>query len=56
MKIVCETARLVIRHFELRDAEFIVRLLNEEAFIRCIGDKKVRTKKDAIHYFPMARC
>lgn len=50
MKIVCETARLVIRHFELRDAEFIVRLLNEEAFIRCIGDKKVRTKKDAIHY------
>lgn len=50
MKIVCETARLVIRHFELRDAEFIVRLLNEEAFIRCIGDKKVRTKKDAIDY------
>lgn len=50
MKSVCETARLVIRHFELRDAEFIVRLLNEEAFIRCIGDKKVRTKKDAIDY------
>lgn len=50
MKLVCETERLTIRHFNLNDAEFIVRLLNEESFIRCIADKNVRTNTDAINY------
>ncbi|MGL4473273.1 MAG: GNAT family N-acetyltransferase [Shewanella sp.] len=57
MKVVCETERLIIRQFELSDAEFIIQLLNEESFIRYIADKKVRTADDAINYLkhgPMA--
>lgn len=50
MKVVCETERLIIRQFNLNDAEFIVRLLNEESFIRYIADKNVRTHADAIFY------
>ncbi|PKI15949.1 GNAT family N-acetyltransferase [Colwellia sp. 12G3] len=50
MKVVGETKRLTIRHFNLNDAEFIVRLLNEESFIRYIADKNVRTRTDAINY------
>ncbi len=57
MKVVCETERLVVRQFELSDAPFIVRLLNDDLFIRYIGDKNVRTQEDAINYLktgPMA--
>ncbi|OPX56869.1 Protein N-acetyltransferase, RimJ/RimL family [Oceanospirillum multiglobuliferum] len=57
MNILCETDRLMIRQFELSDTEFIVRLLNEPAFIRYIADKKVRSQDDAVHYLkqgPMA--
>lgn len=50
MKIVCQTERLILRHFQLSDAEFIIRLLNEESFIRYISDKKVRTRADAENY------
>ncbi len=50
MKIVCETEHLVIRHLQLEDAEFIVRLFNEESFIRYIADKNVRTTADAENY------
>ncbi len=57
MKVVCETERIVVRQFELSDAPFIVRLLNDDLFIRYIGDKNVRTQEDAINYLktgPMA--
>ncbi|MCO4321114.1 hypothetical protein [Aliidiomarina quisquiliarum] len=50
MKAICTTGRLVIRCFNLSDTDFIIRLLNEESFIRCIGDKKVRTQEDALNY------
>ncbi len=50
MKVVCETERLYIRQFNTNDTEFIVRLLNEESFIRNIADKNVRTNADAINY------
>lgn len=50
MKIVCETERLLIRRFQLEDVDFIIRLLNEESFIRYIADKNVRTKADAERY------
>lgn len=50
MKVVCETDRLIIRNLQLEDAEFIIRLLNEESFIRYIADKNVRTKTDAQNY------
>jgi RimJ/RimL family protein N-acetyltransferase len=49
MKVI-ESARLVLREFDLDDAEFILELLNESAFVRFIGDKGVRTRADAREY------
>jgi len=48
--LVAQTARLIIRHFETRDAEFIVKLLNQPSFIENIGNKRVNNKQDAIKY------
>jgi len=42
-----ETDRLCLRHFTFEDAPFIIELLNEQSYIRNIGDKKVRTPDDA---------
>lgn len=50
MTKVCETPRLLLRHFALTDAEFILHLLNEPSFIRYIADKGVRTLDDARTY------
>lgn len=49
MKII-ETERLIIRHLEAKDAEFILELLNEPAFIHFIADRGVRTTEDALNY------
>lgn len=48
--IVCETARLRLRHLLDADAPFILELLNEPDFIRNIGDRQVRTLEDARNY------
>lgn len=48
--IVCETARLRLRHLAECDAPFILELLNEPDFIRNIGDRDVRTLADARRY------
>jgi RimJ/RimL family protein N-acetyltransferase len=48
--IVIESERLTLREFDLDDAEFILQLLNESAFLRFIGDKGVRTLADARDY------
>tara|TARA_R110002126_G_scaffold8953_7_gene41161 strand:+ start:3891 stop:4412 length:522 start_codon:yes stop_codon:yes gene_type:complete len=50
MTKICETDRLTIRRFTLQDAVFIVRLLNDESFIRYIADKQVRSVADAENY------
>jgi ribosomal-protein-alanine N-acetyltransferase len=47
---VIETARLVLRPMSTDDADFVVELLNDEAFVRYIGDKGVRTREDARRY------
>jgi [ribosomal protein S5]-alanine N-acetyltransferase len=47
---VHETERLSLRKFTVDDAEFILTLLNEPAFLRYIGDKKVRNLDDARQY------
>jgi len=55
--IVCQTERLIIRHFELSDAEYVLKQLNEESFIQFIADKQVRNLIDAENYLkdgPMA--
>src|SRR5215813_59034 len=52
-----QTQRLLLRRFTVEDAEFILTLLNEPAFLRYIGDKKVRNLDDARQYLlngPMA--
>ncbi|HEX9952918.1 MAG TPA: GNAT family N-acetyltransferase [Rubricoccaceae bacterium] len=45
-----ETDRLVLRRLTTDDAPFVVRLLNEPAFLRYIGDRGVRTVPDAEAY------
>jgi len=47
---VCVTERLSLRRMTLRDAGFILKLLNEPPFLRFIGDKGVRTLEDACRY------
>jgi RimJ/RimL family protein N-acetyltransferase len=47
---VLETPRLVLDELTTDDAEFILELVNEEAFVRYIGDKGVRNRDDACQY------
>jgi ribosomal-protein-alanine N-acetyltransferase len=47
---VIQTRRLALRRLELNDADFILELLNEAAFLQFIGDKGVRTLDDACGY------
>jgi [ribosomal protein S5]-alanine N-acetyltransferase len=47
---VIVTPRLVLRELDADDAAFILELLNEEDFLRFIGDKGVRTRADAREY------
>lgn len=49
-RIVLRTPRLVVRELEFGDAPFVVELLNDEAFLRHIGDRGVRTVADAREY------
>ena len=44
------TNRLEIRQITLTDAPFMLRLLNEESFLRYIGDRGVRSIQDARGY------
>lgn len=45
-----ETGRLLLREFTADDAAFVLRLVNEPAFLRYIGDRGVRTLDDARSY------
>ena len=47
---VLQTERLNLRRMSPDDAEFIVELLNDTAFLRFIGDKGVRSIEDARQY------
>jgi [ribosomal protein S5]-alanine N-acetyltransferase len=48
--IAIETERLALHEFTERDAEFVLRLVNEPSFLRYIGDRGVRTLEDARRY------
>jgi [ribosomal protein S5]-alanine N-acetyltransferase len=50
MTAILITPRLELRELTLGDDAFILRLLNEEGFLRYIGDKGVRTLADAREY------
>ncbi len=47
---VLATERLTLRQMTVDDAEFVLELLNDPAFIRFIGDRSVRTVDDARQY------
>jgi RimJ/RimL family protein N-acetyltransferase len=47
---ICETSRLMIRHINTDDAEFMLKILNDPSFIENIGDKQVRTVDEAIKH------
>jgi [ribosomal protein S5]-alanine N-acetyltransferase len=47
---VLETERLRIRPINLDDADFILRLVNSEGWLRFIGDRNVKDKADAENY------
>lgn len=41
------TQRLTLRHIETEDAEFLLQLYNQPAFLQYIGDRGVHTLSDA---------
>ena len=47
---VLETDRLVLRHLNADDAEFILRLVNDPSFIENIGDRGIRSVEQASTY------
>ena len=48
--VVTETKRLRLRRLITDDAPFILRLLNDDGWLRFIGDKNVRSLADARRY------
>nr|WP_298999418.1 GNAT family N-acetyltransferase [uncultured Allomuricauda sp.] len=44
------TERLILRPINLKDAEFIVELVNSEGWLKFIGDRKISCTKDAENY------
>ncbi|MBE7105699.1 GNAT family N-acetyltransferase [Bacillus cereus] len=48
--IVLETERLNLRWLDIKDAPFILELVNDPAWIQFIGDKGVRNLEDAKNY------
>lgn len=45
-----ETERLVLREFNLEDADFIFELLTTDAWLKNIGDKNIHSLEDAENY------
>lgn len=49
MKVI-ETDRLILRRFSLEDAAFVLKLVNDPAWLEHIGGRNVRTLEDARAY------
>ena len=55
--VIARTERLCLRRLGISDAPFVLRLLNDDGFLRYIGDRGVRNLGDAENYLrtgPMA--
>jgi ribosomal-protein-alanine N-acetyltransferase len=50
MKIIAETERLIVSEFTLEDAAFIRQLVNTPTWLENIGERNVKTDKDAKKY------
>ena len=49
-QLILESARVQVRTVTLSDSEFLLRLLNEPAWLENIGDRQVRSQADAERY------
>ncbi|MEX0359822.1 MAG: GNAT family N-acetyltransferase [Allomuricauda sp.] len=54
MKTIVESERLRIQEAEPADSEFILQLLNSPNWLEFIGDRGVKTEKQAINYIEMS--
>ncbi len=50
MYLNLETERLLLRPINLKDAEFIIELVNSKGWLKFIGNRNVSDKKDAENY------
>lgn len=50
MKQILETERLRARELNLGDTEFIIGLLNSPGWLQFIGDRKIKTREQALTY------
>ena len=48
--MIFETERLIIREMTLKDAPFLLKLLNDPTWIQFIGDRNVHSVIDAENY------
>lgn len=48
--MVAETERLIIEKFTLDDAPFLRALVNTPHFLKYVGDRNIKTDKDAVAY------
>lgn len=48
--MIFSTERLTLRKFQLNDAEFFSKLVNTKGWLQFIGDRNIRTVKDAENY------
>ena len=48
--VVLKTNRLIIRHMSVADSAFMLELLNDQSWLRFIGDRGVKTIEDAQNY------
>ena len=49
-KTILETERLILREFSTGDAPFVFELMNDESYLRFIGDRGIKTVDDAKNY------
>jgi RimJ/RimL family protein N-acetyltransferase len=45
--MIVETKRLILREINIKDADFVLRLVNEPSFVSNIGDKGLKNLNDA---------
>lgn len=50
MSNITMSDRLILRHLDLNDAEFIFQLLNQESWLKFIGDKNIHNLEAAKEY------
>jgi len=48
--VIAESERLILRILTLEDSDFILELLNTEGWIKYIGERNVKTTRQAIDY------